>query len=205
MRYFMSILVGTMLLASGCAEVKTSEVKSGASAPGFTLKNQNDKEVSLADYKDKVVVLEFTNFGCPFVKKHYNTGNMQALQKKYREKGVVWLQICSSAPGKQGHFEVKEIKTKITTYKSQADHYLRDETGVTGKAFGAKTTPHMFILDKTGAVVYQGAIDKLRSTKTSDIGKEGNTNYVVQALDELLSGKAVSIPKTKSYGCSVKY
>lgn len=200
MRYFAAMIMAVLLVGTTWAEVKIGET-----APTFTLNDQNDKAVKLADFKDQIVVLEFTNFSCPFVKKHYNEGHMQALQKKYTDQSVVWLQVCASAPGKQGHFDAATIKEKIAERKSKAHHYLRDESGVVGKSYGAKTTPHFFIIGKDGKLAYQGAIDKIRSTKTADIEKPENVNYVAKALDELLAGQAVSTPQTKSYGCSVKY
>ena len=180
-----------------------SAVESGAAAPAFSLKDSMEKTHSLDQYKGKIVVVEMVNFQCPFVKKHYDSNNMQSLQKTYTDKGVVWLTVCSSAKGNPGYM-TNEAINKVYKAKAMASTaYLIDADGVTGKAYGAKTTPHMFVVDAKGNLAYQGAIDSVKSTKASDI--KGSTNYVSQALDELLAGKAVSMPKTKAYGCGVKY
>ncbi len=172
-------------------------------APAFTLKDANGKEHKLSDYAGKIVVLEWTNFDCPFVKKHYVKGDMPALAKKYRDKDVVWLLICSSAEGKQGHFEGKTLTDRLAKEAVDAGHYLIDDKSTVGRAYQAKATPHMFIIDKQGVLRYQGAIDSVRSAKQEDI--EGAANYVAAALDELLAGKAVTTKETKPYGCSMKF
>ena len=175
----------------------------GETAPRFKLKNQNDVEVSLEQFKGKFVVLEWLNHGCPFVKKHYGANNMQSLQKKYTGKGVVWLSIISSAPGKQGYVDVAGAVEQMKVHASNASMVLLDSSGDVGKKYSAKTTPHMFVIDKNQKVVYEGAIDSEASTDPSDIA--GAKNYVALALDSLLSGKTVAIDRTKPYGCSVKY
>lgn len=172
-------------------------------APSFTLKNHLNKSISLDDFKGKVVVLEWLNHGCPFVKKHYSSENMQKHQDKYTGKGVVWLSIISSAPGKQGHVDAEEAKSEMKDKKSKASMVLLDPTGDVGKKYSAKTTPHMYVINKEGVVVYEGAIDSISSTDESDIAEA--ENYVAQALDNVLEGKEVKIKKTKPYGCSVKY
>lgn len=172
-------------------------------APNFKLKDINGKEVSLSDFKGKTVVLEWINFDCPFVRKHYNSGNMQSIQKTYTEKGIVWLSICSSAPGKEGNFAIDEIKSRISKAKASMSFYLLDENGEVGKLYAAKTTPHMFIIDKTGKLVYAGGIDNIKSANIDDI--KTAKNYVSSALDEILSGKSVSEKTSAPYGCSVKY
>ncbi|MGA0332448.1 MAG: thioredoxin family protein [Kiritimatiellia bacterium] len=174
-----------------------------AEAPAFTLTDTNGTEHSLSDFKGKVVVLEWFNHGCPFVKKHYSQGNMQALQKSYTEKGVVWLAICSSAEGKQG-YDTAEGHNKTAKEKgTNATAILLDTDGTVGKAYGAKTTPHMYVIDAEGQLVYQGAIDDKRSTNPDDIPT--SKNYVVAALDQVLAGQAVEVSSTPPYGCSVKY
>lgn len=178
-------------------------VKSGDQAPPFELKNQDGETVRLSDFKDKIVVLEWTNYECPFVKKFYHSGKMQELQTDAKAKGVVWLSINSSAEGKQGHFDKETLKTRKVEEKANPNHYLVDADGKVGKLYGAKTTPHMFIIDSSGALAYQGAIDSIRSTKAKDIPKA--TNYVAEALEAVMKGKAVAKSKTTSYGCSVKY
>ncbi len=172
-------------------------------APNFTLKDVEGKSHSLADFKGKFVVLEWINFDCPFVGKHYHSGNMQKLQQTYTAKGVVWLAICSSAPGKQGHFTTEVIKKRLAEAKAAPTAYLIDADGTAGKLYGAKTTPHMFIIDPKGTLVYAGGIDDIRSTDVADIAKA--KNYVAAALDEALAGKPVTEKVTTPYGCSVKY
>ncbi len=177
--------------------------KVGATAPSFNLPNQSGKQVSLADYKGKTVVLEWLNHECPYVKKHYNAGNMQALQKKYTGKDVVWLSIISSAPGKQGYMKGEEITKAVAEKKAAPSHVLIDADGKVGKAYKAKTTPHMYVINPEGTLVYAGAIDDKPTTDVEDV--KGATNYVANALDELMNGKEISKSYTKAYGCSVKY
>ncbi len=177
--------------------------KLNESAPDFRLKDSNGNEHSLSDFKGKVVVLEWINYECPFVKKHYDSKNMQSLQEKYTKQDVVWLAICSSAPGKQGHFSTEEINKRSKNHEAKFTAYLIDEDGRVGKMYGAKTTPHMFIIDREGKLVYAGGIDDKPSTDIEDIKKA--KNYVSLALDELLSGKEISVKSSTPYGCSVKY
>jgi peroxiredoxin len=172
-------------------------------APDFKLVDSNGKEHSLSDFKGKVVVLEWVNFDCPFVKKHYNSKNMQSLQLKYTKKDVVWLSICSSAEGKQGNFSNEEISNRIKNHNAKMSAYLIDADGKVGKMYSAKTTPHMYVIDKDGKLVYAGAIDDKASTDLEDV--KDAKNYVSNALDELLAGKNVSFQSSTSYGCSVKY
>lgn len=167
-------------------------------APDFTLKNAKGDEVKLSSFADKYVVLEWINFDCPYVRKHYDGGAMNATRKKYAEKGVVWLQICSSAPGKEGHFSGETLIKRIEKEGCDAANYLIDEDGEVGQKYRARTTPHMFVIDKAGTLRYQGAIDSVKSAKKEDI--EGATNYVAAALDELLADKAVTTKETKPYG-----
>jgi hypothetical protein len=147
--------------------------------------------------------LEWVNFDCPFVKKHYNSGNMQALQASYTGKDVVWLSICSSAPGKQGYFEDGELKQRLEKEGSNATAYLIDSDGQVGKMYNAQTTPHMYIIGPEGVLRYAGAIDDKPSTKLEDV--EDADNYVKDALASLMAGKEIATKATKSYGCSVKY
>jgi peroxiredoxin len=175
----------------------------GQAAPAFAATDSNGKTVNLADYKGKTVVLEWTNNECPFVVKHYGSNNMQALQKKATDDGVIWLSVISSAPGKQGHVDGAAANKLTADRKASPTAVLLDEKGEVGKAYGAKTTPHMFIVDKDGVLVYAGAIDSEPSPRESDI--KTATNYVTQALDEIKAGKPVSVSSTKSYGCGVKY
>ena len=180
-----------------------AEPSVGSPAPALMLTDTNGKQHNLADYKGKHVVLEWVNFGCPFVKKHYESGNMQATQKKAVDKGVVWLSVCSSAEGKQGHMAAADWNEEIADRKLASTAVLLDESGAVGKAYGAKTTPHMYIVNPEGVLVYKGAIDDKPSTDKADI--PGARNYVLAALDESMAGKPVSMASTQSYGCSVKY
>ena len=172
-------------------------------APHFTLMDAEGNKHSLSDFKGKTVVLEWINFDCPFVKKHYNTGNMQSLQAAFAEKDVVWLSICSSAPEKQGNFVGKALADRVDAEKWRGAAYLIDADGTVGKLYDAKTTPHMYVIDKQGVLRYMGAIDDTPSTKIEDV--ETAKNYVVDALNSVLAGKTVATKATKSYGCSVKY
>lgn len=180
-------------------------LETGQPAPEFTLPGLNPKmkEVKLSDLKGKVIVLEWLNHGCPFVRKHYDTGNMQALQKKYTEKNVLWFSIVSSAPGKQGYVDEKGALTEKNDNKSSATDVLLDPTGSVGKLYGAKTTPHMFIIDSKGILAYQGAIDDRADTLKDSVPQA--KNYVAKALDEVLADKPVIQGTTKAYGCAVKY
>ncbi|KAA3617066.1 MAG: thioredoxin family protein [Calditrichaeota bacterium] len=181
----------------------SDKIALGQKAPGFELISSDNEKHSLEQYKGKIVVLEWINFGCPFVKKHYKSSNMQNLQKKYVEQEVVWLAICSSATGKQGHMEQLKIPAKLKDKGFNATAYLIDESGDVGKLYEAKTTPHMFVINKEGTLIYDGAIDDKKSTKIADI--KTADNYVVNILDSLLDGKKPEPLKTSPYGCSVKY
>lgn len=175
----------------------------GSPAPAFTLTDSNGEGRSLADYRGKFVVLEWINHDCPSVRKHYGAGNMQSLQTSYAARGVIWLSINSSAPGRQGHFTPTEINRLQREKNAAPAAYLIDSAGTVGRAYGAQTTPHMFIINPEGAVIYQGAIDSNSSSDPATI--PGAENYVRRALDEALAGKPVSTSSTRSYGCSVKY
>ena len=189
------MLLSSMVLHAGA--------ETGKAAPEFKLKDIKGKEHKLSDFKGKIVVLEWTNYDCPFVKKHYETNNMQALQKKYTEKGIIWLSICSSAEGKQGNFTNEQWEKRQASAKAAPTAILPDASGETGKKYGAKTTPHMFVINKEGILVYQGAIDDNSSFDKKTV--KGAKNHVADALDALLAGKDVSTKETKPYGCSVKY
>jgi peroxiredoxin len=192
-----------LFLLLAAVTIAQAEVQVGQPAPDFSLTNCSGKKVSLSDYKGKVVVLEWVNHNCPFVVKHYGSGNMQKLQADATAKGVAWLSICSSAPGKQGHATGPEAMKKCTETQSAATAYLLDETGKVGKTYGAKVTPEMYVIDANGVLVYHGAIDDKKSTNPGDIA--GAKNYVAAALNEVLAGKPVSTSKTDPYGCGVKY
>jgi peroxiredoxin len=183
--------------------VRAGDPAIGKEAPTFLLKSIEGKDTSLAAFRGKPVVLEWVNQGCPFVKKHYSAGNMQSLQKEYTEKGVVWLSICSSAEGKQGHLTATEWKTVYKEKGMASTAVLLDEDGVVGKTYGAKTTPHLFVIDPQGLLIYKGAMDDTPSTDPKDI--PGAKNYVRAALENFLEGKPVETPVTTPYGCGVKY
>lgn len=171
-------------------------------APDFTAQAADGIEVSLSDYLGQVVVLEWINYECPYVKKHYESGNMQGLQEKYASD-VVWLTINSSAEGKQGHYDAEKINELNAEHNNMSMHYLMDSTGEIGQAYDAKTTPHMFVINEDGYIIYEGAIDSIPSADKGDIEKA--ENYVVAALEAHMAGEDIKTPKTQPYGCSVKY
>ncbi len=172
-------------------------------APDFTLEDSNGDKHTLSDYLGKYIVLEWVNYDCPFVRKHYDSANMQNLQKKYTEEGVVWLSVCSSAPGKQGYFKPEKINALIKEKDARPSAYLIDLTGRVGKMYGAKTTPHMYIIDPLGLLVYAGGIDDTPTTKIADI--KTADNYLVKSFDALFADKKIKDKSTTPYGCSVKY
>jgi len=178
-------------------------VENGKPAPDFSLSDVDGNTRSLSEFKGKFVVLEWVNHDCPFVKKHYDQGHMQALQAKYADQGVTWLQVASSAAGKQGNYSPEEWKSLIAEKKSAATATLLDADGQVGKLYGAQTTPHMYIVNPDGNLIYQGAIDSIKSTNSEDIALA--ENYVDSALKQAMNGELVSTPTSKAYGCSVKY
>jgi peroxiredoxin len=175
----------------------------GTNAPQFSLPDLKGKTQSLADFKGKYVVLEWFNPECPFVKKHYGSGNMQKLQQEFTGKGVVWLTIDSNAPGFEGNLSAEQAGAIVNSWKTHQTAMLLDPDGKVGRAYGAKNTPHMFVIGPDGKVVYEGAIDSKATPNPADIAN--STNYVRAALEESMSGKPVSNTNTKPYGCSVKY
>jgi peroxiredoxin len=177
--------------------------QTGQPAPEFTLTDSNGKSHKLSDFKGKFVVLEWLNHGCPFVIKHYGSGNMQGLQKEYTGKDVVWLSIASSAPGKQGNMSPEETNKTKEEKGSAASAVLLDADGTVGKLYDAKVTPELYVIDPEGVLIYMGAIDDVKSVDAADIA--GAKNYVKQALDEAMAGKAISEPVTTAYGCGIKY
>ena len=175
----------------------------GEKAPDFTATDSNGQTHKLSDYQGKFVVLEWTNRGCPYTQKHYNSSNMQKLQKEWTGRGVIWLTVVSSAPGKQGYVTAPEENAYLKQVSATPTAVLLDPTGELGHLYDAKTTPHMYIINPQGTLIYNGAIDDRPTTDVSDVN--GAKNYVSLALDEATSGKAVSNPTTRPYGCSVKY
>jgi peroxiredoxin len=178
-------------------------VKVGDPAPSFTATDNQGKTHALSDYKGKFVVLEWHNQGCPYVRKQYGSGNMQGLQKEWTAKGVVWLTVVSSAPGQQGYVTAEESREFVASHHASPTAVLLDPTGAVGHAFGARTSPHMFVINPDGIVIYNGAIDDRPTTDLSDI--PGATNYVSAALREAMSQKPVTTASTQPYGCAVKY
>ncbi|MCA8901491.1 MAG: redoxin domain-containing protein [Hyphomonas sp.] len=198
------ILTAGALIAStaGTADAGTQP---GDDAPGFSGVNSYGDTVSLSDYAGQTVVLEWTNDGCPFVRKHYSAppSNMQGLQAGAADDGIVWLTVISSAPGKQGHSDGARANQLTADRGAAPAHVILDESGDIGRLYGAKTTPHMFVITPDGEIAYQGAIDSKPSANVADIGTA--TNYVTAALTSLAAGEAVEVTNTKPYGCSVKY
>ena len=196
-----TLTVFTSLIATAIFAFEPPPV--GSAAPDFSLPDAKGETHSLSQYKGKYVVLEWFNPECPFVKKHYGSDNMQKLQKEYTDKGVVWLTIDSNAPGTEGNLTPEQAQKIATSWKTQQTALLLDPDGKVGRAYGAKNTPNMVIINPEGKIAYEGAIDSKATPNPADI--PSSTNYVKAALDESLAGKAVSTPQTKPYGCSVKY
>jgi peroxiredoxin len=188
-----------MAVAAGAG----AEVKVGQPAPDFKATDSHGKTVQLSELRGKTVVLEWTNNGCPYVRKHYNSGNMQALQKKYTAEGVVWLTVASSPQGEQGYVTPEQANEDTRTRNAAPTAVLMDSKSNISRLYGAQVTPHMFVIDAKGTVAYAGAIDSIRSADPADVPKA--TNYVAQALEELKAGKPVSVASTRAYGCTVKY
>lgn len=204
MRALLSLgAVAALLFASTVQLDAGDKAKVDYPAPDFTLEDAKGNSHSLSDYEGKYLVLEWVNFDCPFVRKHYGSGNMQKLQETYTSEGVVWLSVCSSAPGKQGYFEGTELDERIAEEKAVPTAYLLDPEGTVGKTYGAKTTPHIYIIDPDGILIFAGGIDDIRSTDTDDIAKA--TNYVKTTLDASMAGEPVTVKTSRPYGCSVKY
>ena len=191
------ILMSFMAMASSLA------AEPGKPAPEFTAKTVKAENVSLADLKGRTVVLEWVNFDCPFVKKHYGSGNLPKMQESYTSKGVVWITINSSAPGKQGHLEPAKFAERATKEGNKATHLVADPEGLIGKAYGAKVTPHLFVIKPDGTLAYNGAIDSKASTQPSDITEA--VPLLANALDAVLAGKEVTNANNQPYGCGVKY
>jgi AhpC/TSA family len=194
------ILVVVMLCA---VPLLIAAAKVGDAAPEFTAMASTGKTVRLTDYRGKYVVLEWHNNGCPYVGKHYNSGNMQRLQNHWTSQGVVWFTVLSSAPGKQGYVTAGEENDYLTKEQAAPTAALLDPTGEIGHLYDAKTSPQMVVINPQGVVIYSGAIDDKPTTDPQDV--QGATNYVSLALEQSMSGKPVQTPATRPYGCSVKY
>lgn len=196
------ILLFILGLIIGAAPVRA--LNAGQPAPDFTLTDLEGRSQSLAAYRGRVVVLEWHNPDCPIVHKHYDSGNLPQTQRAATAEGVVWLCINSGAPGQQGaDYSPAELKTYLAKAGATPTAYLRDPQGTVGRSYGAKTTPHLFIINEQGTLVYHGAIDSIRSSRIADIAQA--TNYVRAALGDLKAGRPVSVPSTQPYGCSVHY
>ena len=197
-RSMLHIGLVVLLATSGALAVKV-----GDPAPDFTATDSNDKTHRLAEYKGKYVVLEWHNQGCPYTRKHYESGNMQRLQREWTSKGVVWFTVISSAPGTQGYVKARDENEYVKKMNATPTAVLLDPGGSLGHLYAAKTTPHMYVIDPNGVLIYNGAIDDRPTPDQSDIAN--SKNYVSAALQEAMSGKQVSDPTTRPYGCSVKY
>jgi peroxiredoxin len=195
---FASVLL-TLALSSAAA----ASPEIGKPAPNFRLPDSNGKQTGLADYRGSFVVLEWTNHDCPFVRKHYDSGNMQKLQKEATAKNIVWLSVISSAPGRQGHVSPEEANELTRARNASPSAVLMDPDGKVGRLYGARTTPHMFIADPESMLIYMGGIDDKPSTRRSDV--DIAKNYVRIALAQAMDGQPVAEAVTRPYGCSVKY
>jgi peroxiredoxin len=198
-----SVVLTVALLGAAGAIPAAAQAVVGQPAPPFTLTDSNGKSHALADFKGKVVVLEWWNYECPFVGKHYGSGNMQRLQKEWTAKGVAWLTVSSSAAGKQGYVDGAKANALMRERGGAPTAVLLDHDGKVGRAYGAKTTPHMFVIDGKGTVAYAGGIDDKASTDQADIAAA--RNYVSAALAEVTAGRPVTTASSQPYGCSVKY
>jgi peroxiredoxin len=196
-RNFFGLLIALLLTCLAHA------VKVGEPAPDFQATDSNGQQHKLSHYRGKFVVLEWHNNGCPYTRKHYESGNMQRLQKDWTGKGVVWFTIISSAPSQQGYVTAQQENDYLKEMKAVPTAVLLDPQGDVGRLYSAKTTPHMFVIDPAGVLIYDGAIDDKPTTDQADI--QGAKNYVSQTLEEAVAGKPVSTPTTRPYGCSVKY
>jgi peroxiredoxin len=197
------IKLGVLTVGLLAAGVVAAQAMVGQPAPAFAATDTEGKPVRLADYKGKHVVLEWVNPGCPYVQKHYNSGNLPATQKDARARGVVWLAVNSTAIDAYDYRKPADLAAWLKAKDATPTATLMDVDGKVGRAYGARTTPHMYLIDPQGKLVYAGAIDSIPSANASDI--KSATNYVKQALDEALAGKPLSKPTSQAYGCSIKY
>jgi peroxiredoxin len=203
-RLSVAAAVSATVLALATPVVARESVRPGLPAPDFSVPDSSGTPVSLSRFKGKTVVLEWTNHECPYVGKHYGTGTMQKLQKDAKADGVAWLTVISSAPGQQGHVAGLEADNLSAVRKAEPTAVLLDDDGKVGRLYGASTTPHMFVIDKTGIVAYMGAIDDKPTTSRNSVTTA--RPYVRDALVALREGKAVAAPtSTRPYGCSIKY
>jgi len=197
------ILLATAFLVAFPGALGAQAPEIGKPAPAFTLPDTHGQQHSLSQYSGKWVVLEWLNYDCPYVKKHYASRNIPGQQQKWRDQGVVWLAIVSSSPGTQGYFEPEQMNARTASDGSKAAAVLLDPPGTVGHAYDARTTPHMFVIDPQGVLRYMGGIDDIASARVEDL--QTAKQLVDQALTELFAGKPVSVPTSRPYGCSVKY
>ncbi|MFM1891870.1 MAG: hypothetical protein RLZ44_947 [Pseudomonadota bacterium] len=200
LRKYLGLACIALTLAAGSAGAAP---RIGQPAPAFSGVDTQGKTHRLEDYRGRTVVLEWTNHDCPYVRKHYGAGNMQAQQRDAAAQGAVWLSVISSAPGKQGHVSAAAADELTRSREAAPQAVLLDPAGEIGRAYGAQTTPHMYVIDPAGTLVYMGGIDSIASTSAADIPRA--TQYVREALQQLAAGEPVSEPVTRPYGCSVKY
>jgi len=207
MTHPMKTLILTLALATGvlaaASPASAQPLSPGSPAPDFTLKDIDGKDITLSSFKGKIVAIDWANYECPFDRMHYASGNLPGLQKKYTGKGVVWLSIHSSAPGKEGSFTAEEMKTENARYGTASTSVLLDPSGAVARLYGAKTTPHLFVVGADGTIRYNGAIDSIPSTDPKSLA--GATPYAANALDALLAGTPPNPAATQPYGCSIKY
>ena len=193
----LTTLLFTLATSAGAA------LQVGEPAPDFTGTDTRGTSHTLSDYRGKTVILEWTNHDCPYVRKHYNSGNMQQQQQDATGQGAVWLSVISSAPGKQGHVTAAQADALTAQRNAAPSAVILDESGAIGRLYGAKTTPHMYIIDAEGKLVYMGGIDSIPSSNPEDIEKA--VQYVPEALARMAEGQAITASVTRPYGCSVKY
>jgi len=204
MKTILRLLFCAAAIAAASTGLRAATAEVGQTAPDFALTDINGNKHALSDFKGKTVVLEWVNPLCPFVQKHYDqSGNIPKLQRSATESGMVWLTINSAAPGKEGDYDASQVKDWQKRINSSATAYLRDQEGKVGKMYDARTTPHMYVINGSGTLVYAGGIDSIRSTRVADIDKA--TNYVSEALADVKAGKQVRTTHAQPYGCSVKY
>ncbi|HNQ91897.1 MAG TPA: redoxin domain-containing protein [Alphaproteobacteria bacterium] len=203
MKFLMMAALAVLGLSASARAMDGMAAEVGKPAPDFSAKDIMGVDVKLSYLKGRVVVLEWTNHECPYVRKQYDSGNMQALQKEMTDKGVVWVSVVSSAQGKEGYTTPEEANSIVEQQGAHPTHKILDTDGVIGHLYGAKTTPHMFVIDKDSVLAYAGAIDSDSSFKPDSIATA--KNYVRAAIDDLMAGRPVETASTNSYGCGVKY
>jgi peroxiredoxin len=202
-RAFTTMFVSSAAILLLATAPSQAEPKVGAPAPAFSAVNSEGKTVKLSDFSGKTIVLEWTNDGCPYVRKHYGSGNMQALQKKWTEQGIIWLSVISSPPGEEGFADGARANSLTAQRKASPTAVLLDPKQQVARAYGAAVTPHMYIIKPDGTLAYAGGIDDKPTTRPADV--KDAKNFVDEALAELKAGKPVSTSATRAYGCTVKY